>query len=248
MTADPSILDALPPEADKSTGPRQADDVGTLSLTAVEWTEDTLARVFTRTYGDRLLFDHTAGSWYLWRGIRWEREQTHLAYDLIRRIATQTRDKRLLRASVLSGAERMAQADRVHARTNDIWDRDPFLLCTPAGTVNLMTGELRESLQSEHITKSTSVAPAPPGTLAPRWRAFLAESTGNDSELIAFLQQIAGYALTGDIREHALFFVYGPGGNGKSVFLNTFRHPDLGDSNMTQVHEMRGEHTSVRVA
>jgi len=35
------------------------------------------------------------------------------------------------------------------------------------------------------------------------------------------MQQIAGYSLTGDIREHALFFVYGPGGNGKSVFLNT---------------------------
>ncbi len=36
-----------------------------------------------------------------------------------------------------------------------------------------------------------------------------------------FLQQIAGYCLTGDTREHALFFIYGPGGNGKSVFLNT---------------------------
>lgn len=35
------------------------------------------------------------------------------------------------------------------------------------------------------------------------------------------MQQVAGYSLTGDIREHALFFVYGPGGNGKGVFLNT---------------------------
>jgi putative DNA primase/helicase len=32
---------------------------------------------------------------------------------------------------------------------------------------------------------------------------------------------MAGYCLTGDIREHALFFIYGPGGNGKGVFLNT---------------------------
>ena len=41
------------------------------------------------------------------------------------------------------------------------------------------------------------------------------------TELQRFLQQMAGYCLTGDISEHALFFVYGTGGNGKGVFLNT---------------------------
>ena len=30
-----------------------------------------------------------------------------------------------------------------------------------------------------------------------------------------------GYALTGDTREHALFFAYGTGANGKSVLLST---------------------------
>jgi putative DNA primase/helicase len=35
------------------------------------------------------------------------------------------------------------------------------------------------------------------------------------------LQRFAGYSLTGIILEHALFFLYGTGGNGKGVFLNT---------------------------
>ena len=30
----------------------------------------------------------------------------------------------------------------------------------------------------------------------------------------------AGYSLTGSVSEHALFFIYGDGGNGKGVFLN----------------------------
>jgi putative DNA primase/helicase len=38
--------------------------------------------------------------------------------------------------------------------------------------------------------------------------------------MIRFLQQWAGYCLTGDTRQHSLVFVFGNGGNGKSVFLN----------------------------
>jgi putative DNA primase/helicase len=53
------------------------------------------------------------------------------------------------------------------------------------------------------------------------WRKFLAKITKGDAELQAFLQRVAGYALTGSIRKHALFFTYGTGGNGKGTFINT---------------------------
>jgi putative DNA primase/helicase len=54
----------------------------------------------------------------------------------------------------------------------------------------------------------------------PTWDRFLEEVTSCDRDLQRYLRQVAGYCLTGDTREQALFFVYGPGGNGKSVFLN----------------------------
>jgi putative DNA primase/helicase len=38
--------------------------------------------------------------------------------------------------------------------------------------------------------------------------------------MVRFLKQFCGYSLTGDTSEHAPLFVFGPGGNGKSVFLN----------------------------
>jgi putative DNA primase/helicase len=44
---------------------------------------------------------------------------------------------------------------------------------------------------------------------------------GHDAELVAFLQRVAGYALTGSVREQCLFFLYGTGANGKTTFLNT---------------------------
>ena len=45
--------------------------------------------------------------------------------------------------------------------------------------------------------------------------------TNGDRELQAYLQRVAGYCLTGSIKEHAMFFLYGTGANGKGVFLNT---------------------------
>jgi putative DNA primase/helicase len=44
-----------------------------------------------------------------------------------------------------------------------------------------------------------------------------------DADLIAFLRRAVGYSLTGHTVEHAIFFPFGPGGNGKGVFLDTVR-------------------------
>lgn len=70
------------------------------------------------------------------------------------------------------------------------------------------------------MTKITAVAP---GGDCPTWLRFLDTATAGDAELIGFLQRMAGYALTGSTRDHALFFVYGTGGNGKGTFLNTLQ-------------------------
>jgi putative DNA primase/helicase len=67
----------------------------------------------------------------------------------------------------------------------------------------------------------TKVTTATPGGDCPIWRQFLVEITGDDAELQAYLQRMAGYTLTGSTQEHALFFLYGTGANGKSVFVNT---------------------------
>ena len=54
----------------------------------------------------------------------------------------------------------------------------------------------------------------------PVWNQFLDRITGGNADLILFLRRMAGYSLTGSTQEHALFFLYGTGANGKSTFLN----------------------------
>ena len=65
----------------------------------------------------------------------------------------------------------------------------------------------------------TRIATATPRGDCARWRAFLGDVTGGDADLQAYLQRMAGYCLTGATSAHALFFLYGTGANGKSVFV-----------------------------
>jgi putative DNA primase/helicase len=98
------------------------------------------------------------------------------------------------------------------------WDRDPWLLNTPGGTIDLRTGILREHRQDDHITHMTTVTP---GGHCPLWLEFLETVTAGDHAIQGYLKRLAGYALTGITREHSLNFFYGGGGNGKGTFLNT---------------------------
>lgn len=89
-------------------------------------------------------------------------------------------------------------------------------------TIELKTGLSREYRRDDLITKvaGTYIDRDCP---IPLWTSFLDRVTANDRELAAYLKRVAGYCLTGSVQEHALFFFYGTGANGKSVFLNTLK-------------------------
>lgn len=197
------------------------------NLDGVELTEDGVALAFEAEHKEALRFCHDTGGWYLWTGSHWKQNRDKIAFSWARALVRQlNRDAEFKtkaitgKASFAAAVEKYAQADRAFAVTAETWDRDLHLVGTPGGTVDLRTGELRLANRADHITKIVAVAPTTTAD-CPTWLAFLAQSTADDKELIRFLQQWAGYSLSGSIREHALLFIYGPGGNGKSVFLNT---------------------------
>ena len=215
--------DATPsPEAPQKPSRWRAKPAPTSDLL----TEDWAAQTFAQRHAGQLLFCHDSGAWHEWTGAAWAPNRTQVAFhwarELARELAQAEADKTRFIASKTSfaaGVERFCRADPAFAILSEAWDRDPWLLGTPGGTVDLRTGKLRAAEQAERITKLAAVAPAEMPD-CPVWLRFLDEATGGDVALIRFLRQWCGYALTGLTREHALVFVYGPGGNGKSVFLN----------------------------
>lgn len=201
------------------------------------YSEDNVALRFSQIHADDLRYVAAWGRWMRWSGQRWVQDESLLAYDLARKVCravatyVKTDDSLTVKqqqsvatkygqAVTVAAIERLAKADRRHAASTAQWDADPWALNTPAGVVDLRTGALRAPRREDHMTKITSVAP---GGACPTWLRFLETTTEGDHELIGFLKRMAGYCLTGSTRDHALFFVYGTGGNGKGTFLNTLQ-------------------------
>jgi len=121
----------------------------------------------------------------------------------------------------------LAAADpRMVARIGD-FDRDPFLLNTPAGTVDLRSGCIRAHDRDDLITKSTGVA-FNAGAACNRWERFLDEIFADHPEIVAYLHRAIGYSVTGDTREEKMLVCYGGGANGKSTLIETLKR-SLGD-------------------
>jgi putative DNA primase/helicase len=201
---------------------------GTGREEAVWGTEDALALTFTRRYQRDWRYVAAWGKWLMWDGQRWRSEDTLAATDLVRHVCRQASLKasntktasKLAGSSTVGGVERLARADRRHAGTTEEWDADPWLINTPGGVVDLRSGRMRSHDRNDRMTKVTT-ATISPGVQCPTWLQFLRQATGDDAELMSYLQRVFGYCLTGSTQEHALFFLYGTGANGKSVFVNT---------------------------
>ena len=100
-------------------------------------------------------------------------------------------------------------------------DKDPFLLNTPAGTVDLRTGDIKKHDPRDFCTKITGCSPGDKG--AETFNQFLDQITCGDEELKSFLQVIAGMCAIGCVKAEYLVIAYGEGGNGKSTMFNLWK-------------------------
>jgi len=224
LAEDPSV----PTTALAEIGQDLAELASVVEALPPQFSEEALALRFSRKYEGELLYVAGWGRWMCWNGARWHEDDTLTVFDRCRAIcrrasaecgdAKERAAMKIASAQTVAAIERLARADRRHAAVVEQFDADPMVHNTPGGTVDLHNGELHGHEREQYLTKMTAAAP---GGDCPLWRCFLDRVTDGDSELQAFLQRVIGYCLTGSTREHALFFLYGTGANGKSVFLST---------------------------
>lgn len=189
------------------------------------FSDDHLALTFAKAHKNDLRYCAITGKWYRWTGSLWEREETLLAWDLVKQVLRQAASflpddagsfkRGLLSKSRISSVESLARSDRRIAIRIEDFDASPMLLNTPDGVVDLSTGNVLPSSPDFYMTKQTAIGPENGKPV--RFLDFLNWATNGDPEFVAYIRRIMGYCLTGSTIEHALFFVHGAGGNGKSV-------------------------------
>lgn len=183
------------------------------------------ARIFANHFTGKLLYHDDEGRWYMYDDAIWRRQRKSLGFDRAHQIAVKLAEKALngkemQSASWARGVASIASASDAFARPADRWNQESFLCGQPKRTIDLLTGVARLPDPADMISR-TLACDAAETDGCPLWLEFLWQATAGDAELILFLQRWCGYCLTGDVREHTLVFIYGDGGNGKSVFVNT---------------------------
>jgi len=200
-------------------------------LAPVECSDDALAVELVKQFGADWRYA-SSGEWYLWDGKRWEAEKLRRAWDRSRKVCRRAARlhapndnlaRKMSSSPTIHAVVRIAETDPAMTIKAEQFDADIWLLNTPACIVDLHTGQPWPHDRGKLMTLMCGAAPIAAGTAGgdiPHWRQFLRDVTGKDPAFENYLQRVAGYLLTGSIEEHAIFFLYGPGGTGKSTFQN----------------------------
>lgn len=180
-----------------------------------------------------------AWGWLVWNGRVWQRGDKlalELAKRTIRRIYSEAADieddarRKALSKHALESESRfrisamlaLAESDPKIAAEVDDFDRNPMLLNFRNGTVDLRTGLLEEHRRDDLLALMIDLD-YDPDARSELWDKFLEQATEGQDGLADFLRRAAGYTLTGLTREDAMFLPHGPGGTGKTTFVETVR-------------------------
>ncbi|KAB2347318.1 phage/plasmid primase, P4 family [Actinomadura rudentiformis] len=198
-----------------------------------QFSDDRNALALVERFGEQIRYCPDRGRWLHWTDTQWKwcEQGGGIVREFARRIARSLPTENLvqqrfkqssLSARGINAAVLLAQTDeRVVVPITDL-DAHPFDLNTPNGVVNLETGDIKPCMPERMHTRLAAATPNS-DMPTPLWDRFLADTFGGDTEMIAFVQRLAGYSASADVRHHLLPFPHGGGQNGKSVLMDVLR-------------------------
>jgi len=233
------LMDAIQ-QTPESIFERKAD----LKRFTGDLTEIGLSVILSDTYGYGVMCNKAFG-WMFWDGVKWALDANAEAAMLMMKFTDDLYEAARAKMQLAADQASKAQAKRefvaccklrtatginhltsilknvVNEPRTDSFDADPWALNTPAGIVDLKTGELRAHDPKARCTKCTSVSPGSDGMN--QWLGFVDYVTGGDREFAEYLQTLAGMAAVGAVYEEGLVISYGRGGNGKSTLWGVLK-------------------------
>lgn len=186
-------------------------------------------------------YNHVDGCWIYWDGVRWasdengeiKRRADKMLADMAKDLKEMQDDpaynaykKHLSRSRSHRGKEGFI-AEARHLEGVPVlpseMDRAGNAFNVRNCLISLKTGRTAEHDKKYMISKLAPVT-YDENARCPRWDRFIEEVTCGDKSLQLYLQRMIGYCMTSYTKEQCMFFLYGNGSNGKSVFVDTIAY------------------------
>lgn len=200
---------------------------------------------FEKAFSHICKYNHTPQRWYIWNGKYWKNDgknnilnYAHKVVDNIffneksyyeAKIKDNPKDDKgfaqLMKWQIKCGNVKdiknmltLAGALPSMSRNMEDFDNKPYLFNLNNGTFSLADMTFREHRLSDQLTKFVHYN-YQKDAKCPRWIHFLLTIFNYDMELYYFMQRVIGTALIGRIMYQCLYYCYGYGANGKTLFL-----------------------------
>lgn len=219
-----------------------------------ECTDAGNAQRFADREGGRTAYVHAWGKWVRYDGTVWKVGDTagvtRAAIDTVRSITTElagdstdAEKAEIYKWYKISQSEQrirsmmeLGKSEYVIAKDFDEFDRHKDKFNCANGLIDLRTGTLSSHHSDDMCTKISPFA-YDPNAQCPQFEQFLKRIFDGNDDMIAFIQRVIGYSLTGYTSENKLFVLWGGGANGKSTLIDIIigiagQYAKTGDPNM----------------
>lgn len=140
---------------------------------------------------------------------------SELQKQLLKRVSQLRADKR--RTACLKFAHTI---DNPLAIAGEEFDNKPMLFPCANGVIDLETGRLHDGRPGDYLSLSSPVPFLGIDEPAPLWERSIREIFNGNEDLIAYVQRLFGYAMTGLVHEKVFPVLYGrTGWNGRSLIV-----------------------------
>lgn len=237
----PLKVDIIPPrlETPASIYYRRIEDAirkakQALDLVSYDLNEDDTGRLFVDALGECFRYNNTDSRFMIYTGTHWTPDLWNIAARAADEIARWRQEcmatanpatlrdfsqfiKRIRSAGGNRAIQYFAAADPRISTSREDYNRNPHVINTPAGVVDLRTGEISAHNPLDLHTKCTRFAPN--ANHKPQYfLSFLDQITCGRKDLAETLQRLAGSGCSGRSGKAIISVAYGMGSGGKSTF------------------------------
>lgn len=199
---------------------------------------DAVGLDFIKCYKGEVRYVPQTDKWAVWKGHVWEWDETGQVVEKVKKLARNylkysqglsKKDpdkeafkgwyKRLLLPVGAKELLQFVQTDPMIVASLEDFDADMYELNTPAGVVDLVTGEMSAPDPSRLMRRSTTITPDA-NCPTPNYDKLLSQAFFGQPELSEYFDQMMGITLVKAQDAQVFVYLHGEAGSGKGTLMN----------------------------